>query len=70
MSDHTYVQVRKHGSPTKYKAKVEAVGHDCDLAILKINCKNFWEDMKPLNLGDVPSLYETVCVVGYPGGKI
>ncbi|CAH2065599.1 unnamed protein product, partial [Thlaspi arvense] len=68
VSDHTFVQVRKHGSPTKYKAKVEAVGHDCDLAILVINSKKFWEDMKPLDLGNVPSLYENVFVVGYPRG--
>ncbi|KAH0850047.1 hypothetical protein HID58_095837, partial [Brassica napus] len=44
VADHTFVQVRKHGSPTKFKAKVVTVGHDCDLAILKINSKKFWKD--------------------------
>ncbi|KAG7588987.1 PDZ superfamily [Arabidopsis suecica] len=68
VADHTFVQVRKHGSPTKYTAKVQAMGHECDLAILVINSKKFWKDMKPLDLGDVPSLYETVSVVGYPQG--
>ncbi|ESQ28817.1 hypothetical protein EUTSA_v10019570mg, partial [Eutrema salsugineum] len=68
VADHTFVQVRKHGSPTKYKAKVEAVGHDCDLAILVIDNKKIWKDMKPLDLGDVPSLQENVYVVGYPRG--
>ncbi|VVB01597.1 unnamed protein product [Arabis nemorensis] len=68
VADHTFVQVRKHGSPTKYKAKVEAVGHECDLAILVIKSKKFWEDMKPLELGDIPSLYQNVYVVGYPKG--
>ncbi|CAH8307330.1 unnamed protein product [Eruca vesicaria subsp. sativa] len=68
VSDHTFVQVRKHDSPTKFKAKVETVGHDCDLAILKINSKKFWKDLKPLDLGDVPPLNETVFVVGFPRG--
>ncbi|KFK41004.1 hypothetical protein AALP_AA2G073000 [Arabis alpina] len=68
VADHKFLQVRKHGSPTKFKAKVEAVGHECDLAILVINNKKFWEDMKPLDLGDIPSLYETVYVAGYPKG--
>lgn len=70
VADHTFVQVRKHGSPAKYTAKVQAVGHECDLAILEIDSKKFWEDMKPLDLGDVPALNETVHVVGYPRGTI
>ncbi|XP_010513422.1 PREDICTED: putative protease Do-like 3, mitochondrial [Camelina sativa] len=68
VADHTFVQVRKHGLPTKYTAKVQAIGHECDLAILVINSKKFWKDMKPLDLGDVPALHETVSVVGYPQG--
>lgn len=70
VADHTFMQVIKHGSPAKYIAKVQAVGHECDLAILKIGSKGFWKDMKPLDLGDVPSLHETVSIVGYPKGMI
>lgn len=70
VADHTFVQVRKHGSPTKFKAEVESVGHACDLAILKIKSKTFWKDLKPLDFGDVPFPKETVFVVGYPRGKI
>ncbi|KAH0853578.1 LOW QUALITY PROTEIN: hypothetical protein HID58_072511 [Brassica napus] len=65
---HTFVQVRKHGSPTKFKAEVESVGHACDLAILKIKSKTFRKDLKPLDFGDVPFPKETVFVVGYPRG--
>ncbi|KAH0919582.1 hypothetical protein HID58_027242 [Brassica napus] len=68
VADHTFVQVRKHGSPTKFKAEVESVGHACDLAILKIKSKTFWKDLKPLDFGDVPFPKETVFVVGYPRG--
>ncbi|KFK31613.1 hypothetical protein AALP_AA6G135800 [Arabis alpina] len=68
VADHTFVQVRKHGSPTKYKAKVGAIGHECDLAILEIDSETFWEGMNPLEFGDIPCLDEAVTVVGYPHG--
>lgn len=68
VADHTFVLVRKHGSPTKYRAEVQAVGHECDLAILVVESEEFWEDMTFLELGDIPFLQEAVAVVGYPQG--
>ncbi|KAG5549467.1 hypothetical protein RHGRI_014714 [Rhododendron griersonianum] len=61
VADCTFVLVRKHGSPTKYRAEVQAVGHECDLA-----SDEFWEGMTFLELGDIPFLQEAVAVVGYP----
>ncbi|KAM7473504.1 hypothetical protein LguiB_020747 [Lonicera macranthoides] len=68
VADHTFVLVRKHGSPTKYRAEVQAVGHECDLAILVVESDEFWEDMTFLEFGDIPFLQEAVAVVGYPQG--
>ncbi|KAK7365230.1 hypothetical protein VNO80_14123 [Phaseolus coccineus] len=68
VADHTFVLVRKHGYPTKYRAEVKAVGHECDLAILTIESEEFWDGMNSLELGDVPFLQEAVAVVGYPQG--
>lgn len=68
VADHTFVLVRKHGSPTKYRAEVQAVGHECDLAILVVESEEFWEGMKFLELGEIPFLQEAVAVVGYPQG--
>nr|XP_043632535.1 protease Do-like 10, mitochondrial [Erigeron canadensis] len=68
VADHTFVLVRKHGSPTKYRAEVKAVGHECDLAILTVESDEFWEGMKFLELGDIPFMQEAVAVVGYPQG--
>ncbi|KAL3523236.1 hypothetical protein ACH5RR_016070 [Cinchona calisaya] len=68
VADYTFVLVRKHGSPTKYRAEVQAVGHECDLAILIVENEEFWEDMNPLELGEIPYLQEAVAVVGYPQG--
>lgn len=69
MADHTFVLVRKHGSPTKYRAQVKAVGHECDLAILTVENQDFWEGMTSLDLGDIPFLQQAVAVVGYPQGN-
>lgn len=69
MADHTFVLVRKHGSPTKYRAEIQAVGHECDLAILTVESEEFWEGMNFLELGDIPFLQEAVAVVGYPQGN-
>ncbi|CAN1162612.1 Protease Do-like 10, mitochondrial [Linum perenne] len=68
VADHTFVMVRKHGSPTKYKAQVQVVGHECDLAVLLVENDEFWEGMTSLELGEVPCLQESVAVVGYPQG--
>lgn len=69
VADHTFVLVRKHGSPTKYRAQVQAVGHECDLALLVVKSEEFWEGMCHLELGDIPLLQEAVAVVGYPQGE-
>eukprot|EP00899_Mesostigma_viride_P003081 jgi/Mesvir1/12774/Mv22830-RA.2 len=72
VDDYAFVLVRKHGHPTKYKAKVEAVSHECDLAILRVDeDSDFWTGLVPLELaseGELPLLHENVSVVGYPSG--
>ncbi|GIX66278.1 serine protease [Babesia caballi] len=60
--------LRKHGSTVKYPGRVVAIGHECDLAILAVDDDAFWEGVRPLDLGDVPSLHDAVTVVGYPTG--
>lgn len=69
VADQTYVVVRKHGSPIKYRAEVQAVGHECDLALLRVHDEEFWDGMRTLQLGDIPYLQDSVAVVGYPQGR-
>ena len=48
-------------------AEVQAVGHDCDLAILSVEDEAFWTSptsMLPLRMGDVPALQQDVVVIG------
>ena len=42
VADHSFVLVRQHGYPIKHRAKVEAIGHECDLAVLVIDSEVFW----------------------------
>lgn len=69
VADHTFVLVRKHGSPTKHRATVLAIAHECDLAILLVQTLDFWHGINPLDLGHVPFLQQAVAVLGYPQGK-
>ncbi|XP_010027524.2 protease Do-like 10, mitochondrial isoform X1 [Eucalyptus grandis] len=68
VADHTFIQVRKPGSATKYNAHVLSVAHECDLAILGVDSQEFWVGMRFLTLGDIPFLQDEIAVVGYPRG--
>lgn len=56
------------GDPKKYTARVIAVGHECDLALLTTDAPEFWEGTTALELGGIPNLQDPVAVVGYPTG--
>jgi S1-C subfamily serine protease len=60
--------VRKYHDPQKYFAQVEFVGHDVDLAVLKIDDPNFWKGMKPLEFGPLPKVRSQVITYGFPAG--
>ncbi|KYF45024.1 serine protease [Toxoplasma gondii ARI] len=63
------LQVRKHGSPNKFVARIVAVGHECDLALITVDDEAFWQgDLAQLEFGDVPALQDAVVVLGYPRG--
>ncbi|CAA7023471.1 unnamed protein product [Microthlaspi erraticum] len=68
---HSWLRVRKYGSPTFYTAKVESVVRECTLATLVVDSEEFWENMQPLELGDeIPSVGETVSVYGYENDAV
>ncbi|XP_075075265.1 protease Do-like 2, chloroplastic isoform X2 [Nicotiana tabacum] len=64
----TQVKVKKRGDDTKYVAKVLARGVECDIALLSVESKDFWEGAEPLRFGRLPRLQDAVTVVGYPLG--
>jgi len=68
VADHVYVEVRRYGRARKYPAEVEAIGHECDLAVLRVDDPTFFAGTIPIPLGSLPHLSERVSVCGYPVG--
>ena len=63
------VQVQLRGDDEKYVATVEAVSNEADLAILRVDSFDLGTlDLYPLSIGKLPSLQESVEVIGYPAG--
>jgi S1-C subfamily serine protease len=69
-SDARFIAVQKENDSRMYEAKVKFIAHDCDLALLEVPEKSFFDGMSPLSLGGMPSLDSTATVFGYPiGGR-
>ena len=72
VADSTFIQVKRHGSGTKFSATIQAIGHEVDLALLSVEEEEFWTsptEIRPLELFDgLPDLQEHVAVIGFPQG--
>ncbi len=69
VANATFLQVQKQSHPDKAIARVKAVSHDCDLALLEVvEPADFLSDIEPADVGDMPVLRDEVAVVGYPIG--
>jgi len=68
VANQAFLEVQKYGERKKYIAKVYAVSHQADLALLIVDDKKFFDDTVPLELGDLPQVEQRVVVLGYPMG--
>lgn len=68
VSDHTFVQVRRAGRAERTIAKVTAVSHELDLALLSVEDPAFFEGAVPLELGQMPRIGDPVRALGFPEG--
>lgn len=68
VSDNRYIIVKKENIAKKYPAGVEFIGHDCDLAVLKVYDQSFFEGTEPLNFGNLPKVNSAVSTYGFPLG--
>lgn len=71
----TSIIIIKQGSSLSYKARVEHVVVECDIAILVLhesvstaNTKSFWDTTPSLNLAPMPAKMSKVSVYGFPLG--
>lgn len=60
--------VYRFQDPKPYRATVEFIGHDCDLAVLKVDDPSFFEGIPALEIGTLPKVRSTVVTYGYPAG--
>ena len=63
-----YVELRKENIAMRYPARIVFVGHDCDLAILSVDDKSFFEGTQALELAGIPQVNSTVSTYGFPVG--
>jgi S1-C subfamily serine protease len=68
VSNRTYIMVRLHGQSQKHPAKVIAVSHEADLALLTVEDPSFFAGIKPLRFGGLPEVEQEVVVCGFPEG--
>ena len=60
--------IHRYQDPKPYRATVEFIGHDCDLAILKVEDEAFFEGIEPLQIGELPAARSSITTYGYPSG--
>ena len=60
--------IHRYQDPKPYRATVEFIGHDCDLAILKVEDEAFFEGIEPLQIGELPAARSSITTYGYPAG--
>jgi S1-C subfamily serine protease len=68
VADAMFIQVKRAGTAKKYTAELEIVAHECDLAILKVKDKSFFDGAVPIEIGELPEVGDTVATYGFPAG--
>jgi len=68
VADQTFIQVKRAGQAEKFIARVEYVGHECDLAVLRVADDRFFEHTTPIKVGTLPLIRDKVAVYGFPRG--
>jgi S1-C subfamily serine protease len=63
-----FIQVKRAGAKDKVEAEVEIVAHECDLAVLKVKDRSFFEGARALDVGPLVDLRDRVTVYGFPEG--
>jgi S1-C subfamily serine protease len=68
VANSRYLIVEREGDPNKYRATVQFIANDCDLALITVSAPDFFKNMVPLKFGGTPALESTVSAYGYPIG--
>jgi S1-C subfamily serine protease len=62
------IEVKRAGASARFPAKVRFISHDADLALVEVQDERFFEGARPIPLGAMPKLQQSVAVYGFPVG--
>jgi len=68
VANQAFMEVQRYGERKRYIAKVYAVSHQADLALLKVEDKALFEGVEPLTFGPLPNVEQKIVVYGFPMG--
>lgn len=68
VANQAFIEVERYGQRKRYIAKVYAVSHQADLALLKVEDPSFFAGVTPLTFGSLPHVEQKIVVYGYPIG--
>jgi S1-C subfamily serine protease len=69
VSNARHLQLQKDGEAGRFNARVEFIGHDCDLAVLSVEDPDFFKETAAVEFSEeIPNLNDEVTVLGYPMG--
>jgi S1-C subfamily serine protease len=68
VANQAFMEVQRYGQRKRYIAKVYAVSHQADLALLKVEDKALFEGVEPLTFGPLPNVEQKIVVYGFPMG--
>jgi S1-C subfamily serine protease len=68
IDDATFLQVQQIADPDKVEARVKAVCHDCDLALLTVEDQRILRGSRSVEVGELCNFRDKVTVVGFPIG--
>lgn len=62
------IEAKRAGGNARFPAKVLFISHDADLALLGVEDPRFFEGARPIPIGKMPQLQQSVVVYGFPVG--
>ncbi len=68
VSNARVIWITREGDANRYRARIQHIAHDCDLAVLVPSNPDFFKGMLPLDFNGIPALESNVMVYGYPIG--
>ncbi len=68
VANHTFIEVKHYGETKRYIAKVLAVSHQVDLALLSVEDEEFFEGIVPLKIDSLPKMRQKISIYGFPAG--